>query len=140
MPDSTSTTSSDSTGPLRRGIDWLIRWRYALLAVAAVLGAGAWYAGQRLTLDRSIENMFAPDDPILVPYRRMQRTFGEHEVILAMYADEQLDTPEGIERVAKLAEQLRAVPGVVAVVSLVDFEATGRTAQFRDVFSGYTHN
>ncbi|MBA3481226.1 MAG: MMPL family transporter, partial [Pirellulales bacterium] len=140
MPDSTVTTSSDAPHRLRRGIDWLIRWRYALLAVAAVLGVGAWYTGRGLTLDRSIENMFAPDDPILVPYRRLQRTFGEHEVILAMYADEQLDSSEGIERVATLAEQLRAVPGVVAVVSLVDFETTGRTAQFRDVFSGYTHN
>src|SRR5688572_23506377 len=125
---------------LRRSIKALVRYRYWLLGLAAVIGAAAAYAGRGLTLDRSIENMFAPDDPILVPYRRMQRTFGEHEVILAMYADEQLDTPEGVERVATLAEQLRAVPGVVAVVSLVDFEATGRTAQFRDVFSGYTHN
>ena len=53
--------------------------------------------------------MFAPDDPILVPYRRLQRTFGQHEVVLAMYADKQLTTSEGVARLAKLAEQLRAI-------------------------------
>jgi predicted RND superfamily exporter protein len=133
-------TSRTPGGTLRRSITALIRYRIWLLGVAVILGVAAAIIGQRLSLDRSIENMFAPDDPILVPYRRLQRTFGEHEVVLAMYADEKLSTPEGIDRVGKLADKLRRVSGVVAVVSLVDFEGTGRTAQFREVFAGYTHN
>lgn len=124
----------------------LVDYRYWLLAAGIVLGVGAAIVGQRLSLDRSIETMFADDDPILVPYRRMQRTFGEHEVVLAVYADDELKTPDGLERVRQTAGELRAVPGVVAAVSLLDppgagdFDDTGRGERFRSMFSGYTHN
>src|SRR5688572_11710458 len=90
-------------GRLQRWIARLIDYRYWLLTAAVVVGVAGWYTGRGLSLDRSIENMFAPDDPILVPYRRLQRTFGEHEVVLAMYADAQLATPAGMERVGELA-------------------------------------
>src|SRR5688572_28979558 len=112
-----SNGEAGAPGRLRWWIARLIDYRYWLLAVAVVVGVGGWYAGRGLSLDRSIENMFAPDDPILIPYRRLQRTFGEHEVVLAMYADDELDTPEGVSRVGQLADKLRAVPGVVAVIS-----------------------
>lgn len=124
----------------------MVEYRWWLAALALALGTVGWYAGQRLALDRSIENMFAPDDPILASYRRMQRTFGRHDVVLAVYSDPQLKSDAGIERVTQLRDELRAVPGVVAVVSLVDLPAAkdfddntvGR--RMREVFSGYTHN
>jgi uncharacterized protein len=124
----------------------LVDYRYWLLAAGIVLGVAAAIVGERLTLDRSIETMFAEDDPILVPYRRMQRTFGEHEVVLAVYADDELKSLAGLERMREMAAELRAVPGVVAVVSLLDppgaddFEDGGRGQRFREMFVGYTHN
>lgn len=130
----------------RRLIRALIRWRWPLLAVAAVLGAGAAFMGSRLSLDRSIEKMFAPDDPILEPYRRLQRTFGEHEIVLAVYEEPELTSESGLARIEELVAALRDVPGVVAVVSLLDppgasdFEDEGRGALFRKMFVGYTHN
>lgn len=123
-----------------------MRWRWALLAAAAVLGAVAAIQGQRLALDRSIERMFAEDDPILEPYRRLQRTFGEHEIVLAVFEEPQLTEAAGRARIESLAAALRDVPGVVAVVSLLDppgasdFADNGRGAAFREVFVGYTHN
>ena len=131
---------------MRTFIELTIRWRFALLALGVVLGIAGAYTGRQLALDRSIENMFAPDDPILVPYRRLQRTFGENELVMAIYADDQLTTPAGRERIEVLAEKLRAIPGVVAAVSLldppgaIDFENEEIGARFREVFSGYTHN
>lgn len=131
---------------LRRWIKRLIRWRYWLLAAAAVIGVAAAIIGRSLTLNRSLDNMFAQDDPILVPYRRLQRTFGEHDIILAVYDDPQLKTSDGIERVRTLVAQVRQVPGVVAVISILDppgaadFGDTGRGALFRDMFASYTHN
>ena len=88
--------------PYRRWIKRMIRYRYWLLGFAAVLGVAAALTGRGLQLDRSIESMFAPDDPILVPYHRMQRTFGEYEVVLAMYADDKLATDSGIARVKQV--------------------------------------
>lgn len=131
---------------LRRWIKRLIRYRYWLLALGVVLGVAAAIVGRGLSLNRSLDNMFAKDDPILVPYRRLQRTFGEHEIILAVYEDPQFKSPAGLDRVAELVKQLRAVPGIVAVISILDppsasdFDDTGRGALFRDMFSGYTHN
>lgn len=141
-----SPISPHSAGALRRVVARLIRYRYVMLGIALVLGVGAAYLGRGLTLDRSIENMFAVDDPILVPYRRLQRTFGQHEVVLAMYADEELTTSAGLARLAATSEALGKIPGVVAVISLhdlpgaTDFDAGGAGARLRDVFGGYTHN
>jgi predicted RND superfamily exporter protein len=137
------------SAPRPRWNAWLQRlvdYRWLLAGVALALGiAGAW-AGQRLALDRSIENMFAPDDPILADYRQLQRTFGRHDIVLAVYSDPKLTTPEGIARVEALRDELRKVPGVVAVVSLADlpagtsFEGSDVGDKIREVFSGYTHN
>src|SRR6185503_14860057 len=113
--------------------------RWWLVALAVVLGVAGGIYGRRLSLDRSIENMFAPDDPILVPYRRLQRTFGRHDIILAVYSDPQLKSPEGVARVEELAEKLEAVPGVVAVLSLKNlpggsnFNDAGAGDKIRDV-------
>ena len=134
------------SSPIRRWSSRLIRYRYWLLAVAAVLGVASAIIGRDLALNRSLENMFAPDDPILVPYRRLQRTFGEHEVVLAVYDEPELKSSAGIERLKTVVEKLRAVPGVVSVVSLLDlpnatdFDDKDRGPRFREVFSGYTHN
>ena len=123
--------------PYRRWIKRMIRYRYWMLAFAAVLGIAAAFTGRGLQLDRSIESMFAPDDPILVPYRRMQRTFGEYEVVLAMYADDKLASDAGIARVKDVQERLKQVPGVAATVSLHDlpgvtsFNSDGLVANYR---------
>jgi len=124
----------------------MIRYRGWLLLAGMVLAVGAAVAGRGLQLDRSIEHMFADDDPILKPYRELQQTFGQHEIVLAVYSEPQLSSDAGLERVGRLSKQIGEVPGVVAAVSLLDppgaadFENEGRGARLREVFSGYTHN
>ncbi len=113
--------SAHSTSPASRAeriAARLIRWRWLLLAAGAALTAAAYFPAQRLDFDRSVENMFAPHDPLLKPYRQLKRTFGGNEVVVAAYVDPQLMTPQGIERVARLTKQLRAVDGVQSVLSL----------------------
>jgi predicted RND superfamily exporter protein len=132
--------------PPRRWIERMVAYRWVLLAVAAALGAGSAVVGQRLSLDRSIENMFAADDPILVAYRRLQRTFGQYDVVLAVYADPELKSDAGVERARTLAERLKKVPGVVSALSIADppaaadFANDGIGQRMREVFAGYTHN
>ena len=46
--------------------------RWPLLVTAIVAAVIAYPASQRVAFDRSIENMFAPDDPLLPPYQRLE--------------------------------------------------------------------
>ena len=92
--------------------------RGRLLAAGVLLAILAWFPARRLMYDRSVENMFAPDDPILNPYHKLQRTFGGNEVALAAYDDPELLTPQGIERLERLTAAVEQVPGVTTVLSL----------------------
>ena len=133
----------------QRIADWLIAWRWPLLALAAVLAVAASFPARSLRFDRSIENMFAPGDPLLAPYEKLKRTFGGNEVVLAAYEDEHLLAPDrsGIERLAEISAQLEEVPGVKGVVSLdqplgpliVDPQSA-LARRTRDLFAGYTHS
>jgi predicted RND superfamily exporter protein len=132
-------------------IHWLIEQRWWLLALALVLGAAGAYIGRDLQMDRSLERMFAPDDPLLAPYQKLQQAFGKHQIVLAVYRDPKLPTAEGLARVEQLAQAARELPGVVSVVSLHDvpgllgnagkeFHTNSRAEKLKDVFAGYTHN
>ena len=127
-------------------LHWLIAQRVKLFMLGLLLSVGAAYLGTQLQLDRSIEHMFAADDPVLKPYRALQKNFGEHEIAIAIYSDPELATEAGLARIGNLAEQIRAIPGIVAAVSLLDppaaanFSDEGRGLRLREVFSGYTHN
>lgn len=134
-----------------RLLTWLIRWRWWTFGCALVLAGIGGYVGQGLKMDRSLERLFAPDDPLLPPYRQLQRTLGEHQFVLAIYRDENLQTSTGLAQLDALAEKLRAVPGVVAVVSMHDvpgfltsdgsaIEDSPRADKLREVFAGLTHN
>jgi len=129
----------------------LIQWRIGLLCVGLVLSGVAAQVGRQLALDRSIQHMFASDDPILKPYLQLQQTFGRHEIVMVVYSDPTLKSPDGLDRLRSVARQAREIPGVVAVVSLLDLPGAGIFsaaevesenigAQLRKVFSGYTHN
>ncbi|HVX13979.1 MAG TPA: MMPL family transporter [Pirellulales bacterium] len=96
----------------------LVRFRWPLLFAAVAATAALYFPAQRLAFDRSIENMFAPDDPILAPFRKLKRTFGGDEIALAAYADPDLLTTGGLARLEEVTADLARVPGVRQAFSL----------------------
>lgn len=100
--------------------DFLIAARVPLLLAALVLTAVSWPVAGKIEFDRSIENMFAPDDPLLVPYRQLKQAFGGDEVVVVAYVDPQLLEPEGLERLHQLTTTLEKLPGVRDVLGLDD--------------------
>lgn len=146
---------------------FLIRARWLLLALAVLLALASLAPFDRVEFDRSIENMFSERDPLLGPYRRLTRTFGGNEVILAVYHDKDLLAPDGrgIVRLREISRELRETPGVAEVMSLADLSDSlsemqslqkifrpsstapeaiadpenAIAARFRELFSGYTH-
>jgi hypothetical protein len=121
--------------------DHLVAWRWPLLAVGILLTVLAWFPAQRLAFDRSVENMFPADDPLLVPFRQLKRTFGGDELVLAAYVDPHLLDDEGIERVKQLTERLKQIPGVESVVSLGNVPYFGKkprdATQILELFEGF---
>src|SRR5262245_38921309 len=105
---------------MQRFVEFLIAARWPLFVVAMVLAAVAWWPAGQVQFDRSIEKMFAPDDPVLPPYQRLKERFGGNEIVVAVYHDDHLMDADGrgIRRLANVSEQLRQVPGVRDVLSL----------------------
>ena len=50
-----------------RFVNGLIHWRWPLLCLGVLLVALAYPLSTQVEFDRSIENIFAPDDPLLAP-------------------------------------------------------------------------
>ena len=114
-PPSGSTFSS-------RLVDWYLRGRWIWLIIALIVAGIAWPAARSVKFDRSVERMFASDDPLLPPYERLKAEFGGNEVVLAVYPDEELFHPDGrgLNRVAQVRDALEKVDGVQDVLSLAE--------------------
>lgn len=123
-------------------VQQLVNWRYACFLLAAVLFALAWVPSTQLAFDRSIENMFAPDDPLLVPFRQMRRTFGGDEVVLVAYDDPQSLETAGLQKLKGLTADLKQIDGVLSVLSVLDtpggISPTSELAQpFLEMLEGF---
>lgn len=130
-----------------RLVIWLVDYRWPLMSLALLAVALAWRPAQSLSFDRSVENMFAPEDPILAPYHKLQRTFGGNEVALAVYDDPNLLTPEGMARLQRLTTALKQIDGVGTVFSLTQnpldklpamIATPARREAFMKLCEGYT--
>jgi predicted RND superfamily exporter protein len=62
---------------------------------------------------------------LLAPYERLKSRFGGNEIVLAVYADDDLLATDGagLRRLAAASEKLRKVPGVRDVLSLAQINA-----------------
>lgn len=146
---------------------WLLAGRWWFLMAALLLAAICISPARNVKFDRSIENMFSPDDPLLPPYLKLKSVFGGNEVVLAVYSDPELldESRRGIERLTQISRELKATPGVRDVLSLAEVDvvldkvatAAGLlqstetpehgivdsksplAKRFRKLFEGYTH-
>lgn len=139
--------STSSQTVSHRIANWLIAHRKVLLVVGILISIAAYFPASELRFDRSIENMFAPSDPILVAYRTSKRIFGGEAIALAAYVDPELLTPEGMQRLTTVTNKLEQVPGVDSVMSLNNNPILGDeiiktdkpvSSAFLDLMTGFT--
>lgn len=97
---------------------WLVRWRTPLALLGLLLGLFGVERSRQLEYSRSIASMFDRNDPAIIPFRRLGRTFGANAAVLAVYDDAELFSPAGFDRLSKLTQQLAAVPGIGSATSL----------------------
>lgn len=114
--------SSSQKPMLLRLAEFLVAARLPLFLLGALLAALAYFPANSMRFDRSIERMFASNDPLLPPYERLKHDFGGNEVVLAVYRDDDLLKPDGsgIKRLATISQKMKAVAGVRDVLSLAE--------------------
>ncbi|MGI8982186.1 MAG: efflux RND transporter permease subunit [Pirellulaceae bacterium] len=112
-------------GPTRRFNEFVIAWRYPLCLLGIALALAAYFPSQGIKFDRSIENMFSANDPILPPYLRLKQQFGGNEIVLAVYEDPELLHADGrgLKRLEATSERMKKVAGVKDVLSLAEVNA-----------------
>ena len=129
-------------------VRFLLSWRWLLLAVAGLAALLAIGPARHVSFDRSIENMFVANDPVLKAYRKLKRTFGGNEIVLAVYVDPDLLNPDqsGIVRLARVGDRCSAVPGVRAVLTIerpigpaIVSQDDVLASRTRQLFEHYTH-
>ncbi|MGY8767687.1 MAG: efflux RND transporter permease subunit [Pirellulales bacterium] len=135
---------------LRPLIERLIRQRWLLLSLAIVIGGLSVFFGQQLQFDRSIENMFSADDPLIEPYSKLKKTFGGNEVILGIYRDDNFLNQDraGINRLRQVRSEVELLEGVSSVLSLDQLDGkfidilgdSTPASRLRELFVGFTHS
>ena len=91
----------------------LYRFRYIVWAVVIPLIALSWIFVPPVVFDQTIEGFFPHDHPALLSYEKTKKAFGGDQIVFVAYDDDQLWTPEGMDRVRLLADRIAEnVPGI----------------------------
>ena len=73
--------------------NFLVRYRVWLLWAAVLLTVLSFSKASQLTLEHSIESLYAPDDPHLLDYRESKTLFGGDEFVIVAYEDRSSSSP-----------------------------------------------
>ncbi len=98
----------------------MIRWRWFCFSISILLLAVAWPASNRLSFDRSLQKMFAPDDPTRMDFEFLQLKFGVADLVVFAYRDEKLWAKDGsgLERLQHIRERIEKIEGISIAMDL----------------------
>ncbi|RMG41318.1 MAG: RND family transporter [Planctomycetota bacterium] len=96
--------------------DWLVRHRIAIAVVTLALTAPLAMLGRRLEFDRSIESLYAEDDPHLRDLQLSRRAFGGDEFVIVAWKPPRLFEADGLTLTASAAEDIRSMRDALAEI------------------------
>ena len=102
----------------RRFAEAVLRFRFAILAVAAILTGFLGWQAVRLRTDWNEQKELSSRDRDVRDLQRFIERFGGQEYLLVVLDSDGLFTPGGLEYLRDLTEALRDVPNASEVVSL----------------------
>ena len=123
---STPNNGNDSAGAFAQ---WVIRWRWLVLigsiAVALIAGSGA----ARLAFNNDYRIFFSEDNPELLAFEKLQRTYTKIDNILFAIAprDDSVFTPQVLDAVEFLTLEAWQLPFVLRVDSITNYQHTRAT-------------
>ena len=95
----------------------IVTSRWLGISLAAILWVIAYPIAQQLKSQRSVTTLFAAHSPLLRDYQDMKTWFGDQDVLILMYRDEDLASQAGMKRCQALAERLKTIPNVASVLT-----------------------
>ena len=121
-----STTPSNSADAFA---EWVIRWRWLVLigslAIAMLAGSGA----QHLAFNNDYRVFFSADNPELLAFEKLQRTYTKIDNVLFAIAprDGEVFTPQVLDAVESLTLDAWQLPFVLRVDSITNHQHTTAT-------------
>ncbi len=109
----------DASEPERADLAaWLVRWRWALCAAAALACALVAALGiPRLEFEVGHRSLFVEGDEALARYDQLERVFGSDDTVMALVEVEDAFAEPHLSRLLALGERLRALPFVTELRS-----------------------
>src|SRR5215470_1466348 len=99
---------------VQRALQAVLRFRFVVLAVYAVLVPAAAYLATRIPSQGAIDRLIVPGDPDYAATRAFQAIFPESQIALFVLEAKDPWSPAALERVQRTQAALASVPRVSA--------------------------
>jgi predicted RND superfamily exporter protein len=98
----------------------VLRWRWCWFSLAVLLFAFCWPISNRLQLDRSLERMFAANDPVRLEFQSLREKFGVADLVVFAYRDSDFWNSDlaGLNRLRAIRERIESLDGVAIAMDL----------------------
>lgn len=105
-------------------VNWLIRWRFFVILTTLCFVTAATFGTQYLSFKSDYRMFFSEDNPQLIAFDKLQKTFSKSENILFVIAPQQPEvfTPKVLKAVANLTEMAWQIPFANRVDSITNFQ------------------
>tara|TARA_Y100001960_G_scaffold220457_1_gene230593 strand:- start:3 stop:611 length:609 start_codon:yes stop_codon:yes gene_type:complete len=123
---STSPENGNGNGSATAVAEWVIRWRWLVLIGSVAIGLIAGSGGERLAFNNDYRVFFAEDNPELLAFEQLQRTYTKIDNVLFAIAprDGEVFTPEVLDAVEVLTLEAWQLPYALRVDSITNYQHT----------------
>jgi uncharacterized protein len=105
---------------MRGYVSFIIRHRYAVLVVLALLTGLASWSFSRGVAATSMGTLFLGEDPRYEEYKKKVARFGSEESTVVAFESPDLFSPDVLTRLGQVVERLKMMPDVASVQSIFD--------------------
>ncbi|HUU00293.1 MAG TPA: MMPL family transporter [Myxococcota bacterium] len=107
---------------------WVIRHRLAIVVMVALLTiAGIVSIVNFSRVESDISKFLPPEDPVVIRFNRAGERFGTVAVAMVAVESDDLFSRPGLERIERLTDSFKKIPGVSWVVSLTNVDDVKQT-------------
>ncbi len=105
---------------------WIIRWKYLVVLVSFAIVFAAAYGGQRLGFSNDYRMFFGDDNPQLIAFEKMQKTFNKNDNILFVVTPKsgKVFTRETLTVIKDITKEAWQIPFSTRVDSITNHQHT----------------